>query len=49
MNKINVWDVDEFFIDIGTPESLECANNFLDNKKVKDSKLYKVNIFKKPE
>ena len=35
MNKINVWDVDEFFIDIGTPESLEYANNFLDNKKSK--------------
>ncbi len=31
MNKINVWNVDEFFIDIGTPKSLEEANNFVNN------------------
>ena len=27
INKINTWNVDRFFIDIGTPNSLELANN----------------------
>tara|TARA_B100000212_G_scaffold341648_1_gene325461 strand:- start:1664 stop:2365 length:702 start_codon:yes stop_codon:yes gene_type:complete len=29
INKINIWNVDRFFIDIGTPHSLELANNNL--------------------
>lgn len=27
INKINIWNVDKFFIDIGSPNSLELANN----------------------
>ena len=27
INKINVWNVDKFFIDIGSPKSLKIANN----------------------
>ena len=27
LNKINIWNVDKFFIDIGTPNSLKIANN----------------------